>query len=157
MTDAPLGPALGAPVSGTEGTALTAIVATFADADPQETATDYTASIDWGDGTSGLGTVIFVGILTAGFDNPQSLTFSVYGTHTYKEEGTYSIDRSGNTTAGTTIDSATSPLVIDPNCGSLTHGPVLPVSALHGTRRAFRVTHDGVSDWSNHFLYLCLG
>ena len=41
----------------------------------------------------------------------------------------------------------------EPNCGSIIHGPVLPVSALHGTRRAFSVTHDGVSDWSNHFLY----
>ena len=39
------------------------------------------------------------------------------------------------------------------DCGSLIHGPVLPVSALHGTPQVFSVTHDGVSDWSNHFLY----
>ena len=36
----------------------------------------------------------------------------------------------------------------------MTHGPVLPVLALHCPPQAFSVTHGGVSDWSNHFVYI---
>ena len=42
------------------------------------------------------------------------------------------------------------------NRGRLTHGPVLPVSALLWWPHTSRVTHDGVSDWSNHCFYRIL-
>src|SRR5262249_39803625 len=37
--------------------------------------------------------------------------------------------------------------------GRMSHGPVLPVVALHWTPRASSVTHGDVSDWSNHSVY----
>src|SRR5271169_2741522 len=37
--------------------------------------------------------------------------------------------------------------------GRIVHGPVLPVLALHWTRQASSVTHDDVSDWSNHCVF----
>ena len=56
-TDAPL-TAQGETLSATQGTPLTNVVlATFTDADPKGTTTDYTAAITWGDGTSGTGTI----------------------------------------------------------------------------------------------------
>ena len=44
---------------------------------------DYTASIDWGDGATGTGTITQ--------DPTDPTVFSVYGNHTYAEEGTYSV------------------------------------------------------------------
>ena len=62
----------------TEGMALasTTPVATFSDADISETASDFTASINWGDGTTTVGTV-------AGGNG----SFTVVGGHTYADEG----------------------------------------------------------------------
>ena len=75
-----------------EGAAFSGSVATFTDADPHGTVTDYTATIDWGDGTTSAG-----GISGSG-------PFTVLGTHVYEEEGTYSVnvyiaDAGGSTTS----------------------------------------------------------
>jgi uncharacterized repeat protein (TIGR01451 family) len=61
----------------TEGTGVpfSAVVASFSDDDPAGTATDYTATIDWGDGHSSAGTI------SGGFD--------VNGSHTYTAGGSY--------------------------------------------------------------------
>jgi hypothetical protein len=65
-------------VTGKPKTALTDVpVATFTDADPNGTGTDYSAVIDWGDGTSSAGTI------SAGNG------FTVSGSHTYASHGTY--------------------------------------------------------------------
>src|SRR5512142_639818 len=37
--------------------------------------------------------------------------------------------------------------------GRMSHGPVLPVLARHCPPQASGVTHDDVSDWSNHSVY----
>jgi hypothetical protein len=66
-------------LNGVEGAALSGVqVATFTDADPAGTATDYTASIDWGDG--GSPTAGIVSLVSGSL-------FKVVGTHTYAEEG----------------------------------------------------------------------
>src|SRR5207245_3578627 len=49
--------ATGVPVSATAGVAFSATVATFTDADPAGTASDYTATISWGDGSTSAGTI----------------------------------------------------------------------------------------------------
>src|SRR5262249_56435872 len=64
-------------VTFTEGATHASLVATFTDADPLGTATDYTATITWGDGSTTSGTITSTGSV-----------FSVSGTHTYAEEGT---------------------------------------------------------------------
>jgi hypothetical protein len=70
-------------VSGTEGVAISgATVASFTDTNPNATASDFTATINWGDGTSTTGTV--VAQTTGGF--------AVDGTHTYADEGKYTVD-----------------------------------------------------------------
>ena len=68
-------------VSATEGHSFSGTVATFTDGDTAATAGEYSATIDWGDGTSTSGATI-----TGSAGN-----FTVSGTHTYAEEGTYTL------------------------------------------------------------------
>ena len=107
------------PVIGTEGTALNLVaVANFTDANPNGSVGDFSATIDWGDGTTGTGTV--VATLNG---------FQVEGSHLYTDEGTFSISTSiadqGGSTANT-ISAATigegdvltgQSLVMTPNAG----------------------------------------
>ena len=73
--------AAGSPVAATEGALFTGTVATINDPTPTSTAAEYTASIDWGDGSPvAAGTVLGSGG-----------SFTVYGTHTYAEEGSYTV------------------------------------------------------------------
>ncbi len=71
--------AAGASVAAIAGSSFSGVVATFSDADPGGVASDYTASIAWGDGTSSAGTV-----------TPSGSSFVVRGTHTYATAGSYS-------------------------------------------------------------------
>ena len=71
----------GYPVTAIEGAAYTGIVARFTDANAAATAADFTAVINWGDGTTGAGTI-------AANDNGG---FDVTGTHTYNPQGTRTI------------------------------------------------------------------
>jgi hypothetical protein len=75
--------AAGTPVTAVEGAAFNGTVATVSDPDPLATANEYAATIQWGDGSSSPGTIVGSG--PAGH-------FSVSGTHTYGEEGSYTIE-----------------------------------------------------------------
>src|SRR5262249_14912077 len=80
--------ASGTTISATEGASFTGPVASFTDPDTSATASEYTATIDWGDLTPpSVGTV----------SGPTGGPFTVTGTHTYAEEGPY-------TTTVTTTD-----------------------------------------------------
>jgi hypothetical protein len=79
-------------INATEGAPLTTTVASFTDADPSAQSSDFQAVIVWGDGTLSLGTVIANG---AGFD--------VQGTHTYSEEGNYTIQVQITDVGGSTV------------------------------------------------------
>jgi len=72
--------ATGTPVSATEAAAFSGQVATFTDPDTSATASEYTATIEWGDGTSTAGTV-----------SGSGGSFVVNGEHTYADEGTYEV------------------------------------------------------------------
>ncbi len=80
-SNAPLD-AAGKSVSGTAGVQLSATVATFTDADPNRVASDYTASINWGDGSSST-----AGTVSAAAGGG----FEVKGSHTYAASGQYTI------------------------------------------------------------------
>jgi hypothetical protein len=70
-------------VTATEGLPFTSTnVGTFVDADPDGMVTDYTATIDWGDGTP-----ITAGTVTG----PNGGPFTVLGGHDYLHSGTYTI------------------------------------------------------------------
>ena len=79
VTDQPI-TASGAAVAATEGTAFSGTVATFTDPDTTALAGDYTATIDWGDGTTSAGTI-----------GGSAGSFTVTGSHTYAEEGTSTV------------------------------------------------------------------
>lgn len=71
-------------------------VATFTDADPAGTASDYTAGIVWGDGKSSTGTIV-----------PFGTGWKVVGTHSYLKRGKYVVtihigDAGGSTASATT-------------------------------------------------------
>ena len=67
----------GAAVNGVEGASFSGTVASFVDADPNGVASDFSATINWGDQTSSAGTIAANG----------SGGFSVTGTHVFAEEG----------------------------------------------------------------------
>lgn len=83
----------GVPVSGLEGIALApgapgatdVLVATFADSGTIGAASAYTASIDWGDGSTSTATRI----VASGTAN--GTVFSVFGNHTYASVGFYPV------------------------------------------------------------------
>ena len=78
---APVGTAVIA--TPTAGLAFTnVVVATFTDSDLGVTASNFAASIDWGDGTTNAGSVIAASV--AG-------NFDVVGSHTYAAAGTYPV------------------------------------------------------------------
>jgi hypothetical protein len=73
--------ATGVNFNATQGTGFSGTVATFTDADPGGTASDYSATISWGDGNSSAGTI----------SGPSGGSFSVNGTHTYSAPGSESV------------------------------------------------------------------
>jgi hypothetical protein len=82
------------PISGIEGEDFAGVVATFTSANPFETAADFTAVIDWADGTPST-----PGTVTADPTRPQ---FLVTGMHHYRVAGDYAfsvtvIERDGLT------------------------------------------------------------
>ena len=89
VADAPL-TSQGSPINGVEGIGLSptpTTVATFTDSNPNAPVSDYTAVVNWGDGsTPTAGTIVQTGT------SPNGSTFSVIAAHTYTEEGTYQTD-----------------------------------------------------------------
>ncbi len=86
VSDAPL-TSLGSPITGVAGVGLTPspiTVATFTDSDPNGIASDYSAVINWGDGTATT-----VGTITQTGTSPNGSTFSVSGAHTYDNPGDF--------------------------------------------------------------------
>jgi streptogramin lyase len=73
--------ATGRPLAVTAGAPFTALVASFTDAGPTRQAADYTATIDWGDGTTSSGTIHWDG----------QGAYLVEGTHEYAAAGNFSI------------------------------------------------------------------
>ena len=66
-------------ISATHGTLFSGAVATFIDGTPTAKASDFTVSINWGDGSHSAGTVT----------GPSSGQFTVSGSHTYATAGTF--------------------------------------------------------------------
>ncbi|HVT59295.1 MAG TPA: hypothetical protein VHR45_12940 [Thermoanaerobaculia bacterium] len=85
-----------------EGTAFNGAVATFEDDNGAATPADFTATIDWGDGSG----------TTAGTIGSSSAAFVVTGQHTYGDEGAFTVtvtisDVSPGTGTATATDTAT--------------------------------------------------
>ncbi len=101
--------AQGTTFDATEGQSFSGPVATFTDPDAASTASEYSATIDWGDGSAPS-----AGTVSGSTGGP----FTVSGTHTYADEGTYSVhvtitdvDTASNTAPATsTANVADAPL-----------------------------------------------
>ncbi|HEX5446523.1 MAG TPA: DUF4214 domain-containing protein, partial [Pirellulales bacterium] len=102
ITDAPLS-ATGVTVTATEGASFSGVVASFTDADPNQISTDYTADIEWGDGSTTTGTVMANG----------NGGFNVTGSHTYAEEGTQAIAVTIADLGGSTATAASAANIAD--------------------------------------------
>ncbi len=117
IADAPL--TAGPPVALTPNTGVllsNVTVATFNDANPTSTASDFTATIDWGDGTpTTIGTIVQPG----GVGTP----FDVEGTHAYAKPGTYATKVVVTDVGGSVVSIPGTATVTDP--------------ALTGTARSF--------------------
>ena len=103
------------PVEGKLNSTYT--VATFHDQDTTYrmtgVASDFTATIDWGDGDTTQGTIV---------DNGSG-NFAVQGSHTYLEEGSYTLsvkidDVGGSTVSGSTTVSVSDPAVVATPAGT---------------------------------------
>jgi hypothetical protein len=111
--------ATGYDLSGIEGQQVNGIVATFTDVTyPTNSPDDFTATINWGDGTTSDG------IVTA-----QGSLFVVRGSHTYAEEGSYSIKATINDVGGAATANTSSKATIADAPLSVT---ATPVSATEG-------------------------
>jgi uncharacterized protein (TIGR03118 family) len=112
--------ATGTPVSATEGAAFSGNVATFSDTLVSTSAGAFAATIDWGDGATTAGTV--TGSLGL---------FTIAGTHTYLDEGPFTIRSTVQDVGGTASAAAQSAAnVADTN--ALTMSPVT-FAAVSGT------------------------
>jgi len=100
--------ATGRNLSMTEGAQMTEVVATFTDADPNGTLAQYTAVIDWGDGSTSSGSI------AAGTSG-----FNVSGTHSYAEESTAVVTVSIADSGGAATF-ATSPVIVSDGALALT-------------------------------------
>jgi Bacterial Ig-like domain (group 1) len=139
--------AAGTSISSTEGQSFSGTVATFTDPDLAATASEYSATIDWGDSTVTTGTI------SGGVGS-----FTVSGTHTYTEEGSYpvtvtivDVDFAPNTaTAHSTATVADAPL--SASGMSLLSGPVFSGAVATFTdANSFATTADFTAtiDWGD--------
>jgi streptogramin lyase len=96
--------ASGVNVSAVEGTAFSGTVATFTDANPNPDINDFSAAITWDDGNTSAG------IITANADG----TFSVNGSNTYGEEGSFAVSVTIADAGGTTASTTSMAIVSDP-------------------------------------------
>jgi hypothetical protein len=85
----------GGTFTATEAASFTGIVGHFSDANGAAGASDFTATIDWGDGHTSVGTIVASN--GGGFD--------ITGTHTYDEEGTYNVASTATGLGGGTVES----------------------------------------------------
>jgi virginiamycin B lyase len=122
--------AAGTTIDTTEGQPFAGTVATFTDGDPSAVAGNFTATIDWGDGTTSAGQVL----------EDASRTFYVSGAHTYAEEGaltpivvTIADDEGDMTAASSTADVAQAPLLASGVPVSATEGVVVRAGTLVAT------------------------
>jgi hypothetical protein len=105
VQDAPLTAVTGVPVSATAGVAVKAKVATFTHASPAGAASDYTATINWGDGTSSA-----AGTVSAAAGGG----FEVTGSHTYAAAGQYTTSVTINDVGGAKASATSSANVVGP-------------------------------------------
>ena len=100
---------------GAEGATASQLSFGFTDANPAGVAADYSATITWGDSTTSAGTIVAA----------PGGGFTVQGSHTYAEEGSYPVTVAVTSTGGSTTGASGHAAVTDAplTAGTLTAGP----------------------------------
>jgi YD repeat-containing protein len=88
-------------VNATAGTSWSGQLLTFTDTDPNGTSSDYSASVDWGDGQVSAGTIGVSGS-----------NFTVSGTHTYPNAGPFTIQVTISDSGGASTPASLTPSII---------------------------------------------
>ncbi|HET9719862.1 MAG TPA: hypothetical protein VFP55_07285 [Solirubrobacteraceae bacterium] len=115
-------------IAATTGTPFSGQVASFTDADPLTPASDYTASIQWGDGATTTGTITGSGG-----------SFSVNGVHTYTAAGSYPLTVVVQETDGTSATGTGSVGAADTTLTLTGRGTLLlPTQTFSGTLATVR-------------------
>jgi hypothetical protein len=124
---APQGPGIlqvtNLPFQPTEGVSFTGAVAAFTDTDT-DTADSYTATIDWGDGTTSSGVVS---------SNGARGGFVVTGTHAYADEGQNAVTVTIREADGRTASAVNTAAFAASPAGFITYHVTLDTSAQQGT------------------------
>ncbi|HVX12138.1 MAG TPA: NF038129 family PEP-CTERM protein [Pirellulales bacterium] len=103
LTASGLSGLVGLPFQGYEFSPPTSVpVATFSDGDGSLSEGDFSATINWGDGTTSVGKITSS---AGGMPAPQ---FTITGAHEYQDEGHYTVSVSVDQTAGVAASEATS-------------------------------------------------
>jgi hypothetical protein len=111
------------PISAVEGTAFSGQVATLHDTDTTASAGQFTASIDWGDGHTSAGTV-----------SGSGGTYTVSGTNTYADEGTYNAKVTiTDTSDGQTVTVSDTATVTDAVLSATCRAAALSTQTFNGT------------------------
>jgi PKD repeat protein len=131
-------------ISAVEGTAFNGQVATFTDTNLTNVAGDFTANINWGDGTT-----------TTGTGSGANGQFAVSGNHTYAEEGSYNVsvtlaDDSPGTATATATGTAT---VSDPAVKVTTFNLPFQAGVIQGTLLLGTFTDPGGMEQPNSSHY----
>jgi streptogramin lyase len=115
------------PVNATEGQLVSRSLAVFLDHDPNATAGNYSALVNWGDGTTSAANVVRATTDLMPTALPGT-SFVVQGTHTYEQAGSFNVSvtvtnnsviptnlgQSDSATATTTATIAVAPIVVTP-------------------------------------------
>jgi RHS repeat-associated protein len=124
VAEAPLTGVSVNPLSATEGQAVdTATVATFTDSNSAAPASDFTAVINWGDGSTS--TASGTGIVAQGGGS-----FAVLASHVYAEEGSHSLSVQVSDVSGSSVSGAAAVSVAD---APLTWTSLTPPAPTAGT------------------------
>ena len=127
VADAPLSPGTVSAPGGVEGMTPTTLSATFTDANTFAPTSDYSGTIDWGDGVAGPDITSFGPGDVTGSDG----SFTVNSSHQYAEEGSYNITVVINDDGGqSTTDSGSATVADAPLTETVT--PPSPVAGTEG-------------------------
>jgi Tol biopolymer transport system component/alpha-tubulin suppressor-like RCC1 family protein len=99
----------GISIGATEGSSFSAPVASFSEKTGADPAAAFTASIDWGDGSQAAGTV----------SGPSGGPFTVTGTHTFAEEGSFKVKTTLTQTASGATAAAQATASVQPRNGEI--------------------------------------
>jgi cyanophycinase-like exopeptidase len=92
-----------------EGYPASLSLMTFADTNPIGTVDDFTATVNWGDGTTSAGGIVALGI----YPTPPMPLFRVDASHTWTEDGTYSVSVTVLDDGGSTVGHGEAIVVAD--------------------------------------------